>query len=354
MSDGAFPRTGSLLGNRYLLEEEIGRDCTGTLFRARDLRKEEAQDPESCVAIKVLHEQLMRHPNAVRSLVREARKAQVLSHPHIVKVHDVVRDESNVYFVMENLDGGSLDGLIHRTSGTGVGFDQALKIIRDVCQAMSHAHGRSILHTGFSPENVLLTDRGAVKVLDFGIARAVTPGDWASTLLTLFDASALDTLTPAYAGCEVTEGAEPHVKDDIYAIACVFYELLTGKHPFRGLSAEEAARAGVRPIRPVALSRAQWRVLSSALEFRRDGRPATVQQFVDGLAPKKQKSPMAEFGWSCAATVVIGGALLAVYMTYRTPQAGNAPASDSTPEVRSVSQQQAQKSETSYRITMRQ
>ena len=334
MINGAPLRTGSLLGDRFILEEEIGRSDMGTVFRARDLRKDEARDSDSRVAIKVFNEEFTRQPNAVRALVREARKAQGITHPHIARVHDVVRDELNLYFVMEPLDGDSLDRVIQRTAGVGVGFEKALKIIRDVCQAMSHAHGRSILHTGFKPESVLLTRRGVVKVLDFGIARAVSRGDWASNLLALYDSGALDTLTPAYAGCEVTEGKEPHVKDDIYAIACVFYELLTGKHPFRGLSAEQASKVNLRPTRPAMLSRSQWRVLRNALEFRRDARPASASQFLEGLVPKRN-SALADFGWSLAATVVIGGVLSAMYMTHRTQTASPAPASKTTLQIES-------------------
>lgn len=338
MSDGVTLRTGSLLGDHFILEAEIGRGLTGAVFRARDLRKNEAHDADSRVAIKVLHEDFKRHPNAVRALVREARKAQGIAHQNIVKVHDVVRDDSNAYIVAELLEGESLDRLMQRTAGVGIGFDQALKIIREVCQAMSHAHGRSVLHTGFKPENVFLTRQGAVKVLDFGIARALSRGDWASNVLTLFDASALDTLAPAYAGYEVTEGEEPHVKDDIYAIACVFYELMTGRHPYRGMSAEQASKAGLQPARPIALPRAQWRVLRNALEFRRDRRPASALQFAQALVPKRS-SPAKDFGWSLAATVVIGGALLAVYMTYRTPVVSAAPGSEITRQVESASSQ---------------
>lgn len=329
MTNVAPLKTGSLLGDRFILEKEMGRGDMGTVFRARDLSKDDARDSDSRVAIKVFHEEFKRHPNAVRALVREARKAQGLTHPNIVKVYDVVRDESNVYFIMEPLEGDTLDRVIKRTAGVGVGFEKALKIIRDVCQAMSHAHGRSILHTGFKPENVLLTQRGVVKVLDFGIARAVSRGDWASTLLALYDPGALDTLTPAYAGCEVTEGKEPDVKDDIYAMACVFYELLTGKHPFRGLSAEQASKANLHPTRPAMLSRSQWRVLRNALQFHRDPRPASALQFLDGLVPKRN-SAVADFGWSLAATVVIGGALSAMYMTHRTHAVSAAPAPKTT------------------------
>jgi len=314
---------GSFVGNRFILEEQIGHGDLGAVFRARDVRKEETRASHSHVAIKILSEEFERHPNAVRALLREARKAQGLAHPNIVTVHDVGRDGSGVHMTMELLEGDSLDRVIERVEGVGVGLEEALRIIRDVCDAVSYAHEHGILHTDFKPANVFLTRQGIVKVLDFGIARAVRRGDWVDSLLTLFDSGALNGLSPAYAGYEVTEGKEPDVRDDLYAIACVFYELLTGNHPFARHSAEEASKANLRPLRPAKLSRSQWRVLRNALEYRRDRRPASVLQFAQGLAPKPN-ALMVYFGLAAAAGVAIVGVLAAMQLMSNRGHAVNA------------------------------
>src|SRR5215472_5194913 len=103
---------GSVLKNRFILEAPIGRGGMGTVFRARDLRKEEAQDRNPHVAIKVLNDDFKEHPGALQALQRESRKAQQLAHPNIVTVYDFDRDEGNVYMVMELLQGIPLDRLI--------------------------------------------------------------------------------------------------------------------------------------------------------------------------------------------------------------------------------------------------
>jgi serine/threonine protein kinase len=328
--------TGTLVGNRFILDERIGRGDLGAVFRARDLRKLEARDLNPRVAIKIFHEEFRRHPNAMRVLLREARKAQGLSHPNIVKVYDFDRDGPTVYMTMEHLEGESLDRVIKSGGGVGLGFDEALRITRDVCDAMSYAHASGILHTDFKPANVFLTHKGIVKVLDFGLARAVRREDWADRLLTLFDSGALNALSPAYSGCEVTEGMEPDVRDDIYAIACVFYELLTGKHPFDGSSAEEASREKRVPVRPANLSRSAWRVLSSALEFRRDRRPASAMDFLEGLLPRR-KAPVMYLSLTAAACVAIVSMLAVMHvMTYRAHAVSAALASDNASQIEAV------------------
>jgi serine/threonine protein kinase len=313
MTSSAPLGPGSLVGNRFIFEEQIGRGGMGTVLKARDLRKEEAGDGESRVAIKILNEEFKRHPNAVQALQREARKAQRLAHPNIVTVFDFDRDGPDVFMVMELLQGESLDRVIKDAAGIGVGFEEAFRIARGVCDAVAYAHERGIVHADFKPANVFLTREGVVKVLDFGIARAVKRREHSDdNPHTLFDPGTLNALTPAYAGYEVLEGQEPDVRDDIYAIACVFYELLTGKHPFNKLSAEDACKANLRPARPAKLSRTQWQVLRSALEFRRDHRPASAAAFLEGLRPKR-KAPLLYFGLAAAASAAIAVMLIVMH-----------------------------------------
>ena len=328
--------TGSIVGDRFVFEEQIGRGGMGTVFKARDLRKEEARDADSRVAVKILNEEFKRHPNAMQALQREARKAQSIAHPNIVTVYDFDRDGPDVYMTMELLEGVSLDRVIKDVEGLGVGFKEALRIMGGVCDAMSYAHDRGIVHADFKPANVFLTREGTVKVLDFGIARAVKSVGRADGPHTLFDPGELGALTPAYAGYEVIEGQDPDVRDDIYAIACVFYELLTGKHPFNRLSAEDASKANLSPARPRGFSRLQWQVLRSALEFRRAPRPASAAALVQGLTPKR-KAPAVYFGLAVAASVVIVAMLAMMHVTtYRDRAVSSALVSDDAARIESV------------------
>ena len=299
---------GSIIKERFVLEDELGRGGMGIVFKARDLRMEEAQDRNPFVAVKILNDEFKRHPESLKALQREFRKAQSLAHPNVVTVGDFDRDGGNVFMTMELLEGEPLDQVIKRTHGAGLEKRQALRITRDICRAMAYAHERGIVHSDFKPANAFLTRDGVVKVFDFGIARAARAGDRATGTVTLFDAGTLGALTPAYASCEMIEGLEPDVRDDVYAIACVAYELLTGKHPFDRKSAEQARSAGLTPARPVGLSRGQWAALRRGLAFRREQRSASSLELLNGLLPPK-RSPSVYIG---AAAVVLAGVVVAI------------------------------------------
>lgn len=328
---------GSILKDRFIFEEEIGRGGMGTVFKARDLRKAEARDRDPYVAVKILNEELKQHPEALKALQREARKAQGIAHPNIVTVYDFDRDGADVYMVMELLEGESLDRVIKRCAGVGLGLQEALRITTDICNAMAYAHERGIVHADFKPANVFLTRDGVVKVLDFGIARAAKRGDRGEGQLTVFDPGTFSALTPAYAGCEVIEGLEPEFRDDIYSMACVVYELLTGTHPYQRVSAEEASKRNLVASRPAELSRRQWKTLQSALGFRRDGRPSSAQQLLEGLLPQRRTQA---FYYGVAAAVALllivglyGGMQL---MTYRERALGAALLSNDVAQIESA------------------
>jgi hypothetical protein len=278
--------SGSVLKDRFILETPIGRGGMGTVFKARDLRKEEALDRNPHVAIKVLNEDFKEHHGALQALQRESRKAQKLAHPNIVTVFDFDRDDGNVYMVMELLQGIPLDRLIKLNQDNGIGVKDALRVMRGICKGMAYAHEQGILHADFKPANAFVTTEGVAKVCDFGIARAVEVTDLSDSQgLTRFDPGMFGALTPAYAGCEVMEGQEPELRDDIYAIACVTYELITGSHPYNRLSAKQAEKAHMTPDQPPGMSARRWRVLRRALAFRRDGRPNSAMELIDGISP---------------------------------------------------------------------
>lgn len=299
---------GSVLKERFVLEEEIGRGGMGIVFKSRDLRMEEAQDRNPYVALKILNDEFKRHPESLKALQREFRKAQSLAHPNVVTVGDFDRDGANVFMTMELLEGEPLDRIIKRAGSAGLEKHKALQIARDICRAMAYAHERGIVHSDFKPANAFLTREGVVKVFDFGIARAVKQGDMAAGTVTLFDAGTLGGITPAYASCEMIEGLEPDIRDDVYAIACVVYELLTGRHPFGRKSAAQARAAGLVPARPAGLSRGQWRALKRGLAFRREQRCATAIELLNGLLPPK-RSPAVYVG---VGVTVIAIAVVAI------------------------------------------
>ncbi|HTU66920.1 MAG TPA: protein kinase [Steroidobacteraceae bacterium] len=302
---GAAPlQPGDTIKDRFVLEDIIGKGGMGIVFKARDLRWEEAQDRNPYVAVKVLNEDFKRHPESLKALQRESRKAQNLAHPNVVTVYQFDRDGANVFMVMELLEGEPLDKFIKRHDAGGMPAKTALKYTAHMARALAYAHEQGIIHSDFKPANAYITRDGVVKVFDFGISRAAKRSDKVSGSMTLFDPGTLGALTPAYASVEMIEGEEPDPRDDIYALACVFYELLTGKHPFNKQSAVQARDAKMSPAPVPGLARSQWKGLQKGLSFKREQRSASVMSFLNDVSP--QRTSPAKWIAVAAGVVVIG------------------------------------------------
>ena len=282
-----------VLKERFVLEDVLGVGGMGVVYKARDLLKVEAQDRDPYVAIKVLSEEFKSHPEAFISLQRESRKSQRIQHANIVNVYDFDRDGETVFMTMEFLDGDPLDDLIARYKSTGLPTDDAWEVIRGMISALISAHDEKIIHSDFKPGNVFVTNKGLAKVFDFGIARAVAQVEQlegSKEDQTLFDAGNLGALTPAYASLEMLEGKEPDVRDDLYALGCVIYEVLTGEHPYNKVPADEASSQGLKAKKINHIKKFQWRAIEKAISFKREDRPATVKEFRNLMTPKIKSS----------------------------------------------------------------
>ncbi|HEX5635875.1 MAG TPA: serine/threonine-protein kinase, partial [Gammaproteobacteria bacterium] len=300
------------------LEQVIGSGGMGIVYKAKDLLKVEANDRDPYVAIKVLGEEFKAHPESFIALQRESRKTQRIAHPNIVSVFDFDRDGDTVFMTMEYMDGKPLDKLLNQYRSTGLPTDDAWEILGCICSALTHAHKEDIIHSDFKPGNVFVTTRGVAKVFDFGIARAVAQiehHDASGEDKTLFDAGNLGALTPAYASLEMLEGQTPDIRDDLYAVGCVAYELFTGEHPFNKIPADEAERKKLKPKRITTITKRQWRAIEGALAFRRENRTATVDEFYRQIKYKRKPA------YQLAASLAILLALFVViYFQYIKPQ----------------------------------
>ena len=276
---------GSTLKNRFVLQQLLGTGGMGMVFKATDLRKVEAADKEPYVALKVLNQDFQNNPMSLVALQRETKRAQTLSHPNIIKVFDFDRDGGHVFMSMEYLEGKPLSQLIRRNPD-GLPYKQVWPIIHAMADALRHAHSKNIVHSDFKPGNVFVDDSGDVRVLDFGIACAIGRGEKEHQDATVFNARALGAMTPAYASLEQLQNQAPDPRDDIYALACVAYELLTGKHPFGRLSAEKALEVNLQ-VKPVPkLSRRNWKGLQKALALKQEQRTASLDEFIKDLGPR--------------------------------------------------------------------
>lgn len=300
-----------VIKNRFELGELLGAGGMGAVYKATDQRKLEASDKNPYVAIKVLNDDFRSHPDALISLQREARKSQTLAHPNIVNVYDFDRDGDMVFMTMEYLAGAPLDVLLRERAGVGFSADNALSVLHDISSALIYAHSHNIIHSDFKPGNIFITDNNGAKVFDFGISKAVKPSESLVSSVndnTVFDAASLGALTPAYASLEMLQGKDPAPADDVYALACVAYELFSGGHPYKKVPADKALKDRLTPTRIKSLSRRQWKALEHALEFSRKDRTTTVSEFVEEFFGKTRRA-----FWLAAASIAGVSLIGAIY-----------------------------------------
>ena len=262
----------------------------------------EAQDRQPYVAIKVLNNDFRAHPDAFIALQREASKSQGIAHPNIVSIFDFDKDGDVPYMTMELLQGQELASLLKEYPN---GLPDAIlwPLVEGMCAGLKRAHEGGITHSDFKPGNVFVMRDGSAKILDFGIARAVRVHHYDGEE-TVFDPSKLAALTPAFASREMLQGDVPEPADDIYSLAVVIYLMLTGRHPYDRVRADEAAKQGLRPERAKRLTRRQWRTLARALELERTNRPRSMDEVIAGLLRPSGARPW----WivAFAAAVAIG------------------------------------------------
>jgi eukaryotic-like serine/threonine-protein kinase len=286
---------GSVLKGRFKLIAPVGQGGMSAVYKAIDLRRVEAQSPHPYVAVKLLTLPSSTLGHSLALLQNEAHKLQSLPHPNIVRVIDCDRDGRTVFMTMEYLAGEPLKHRLLAPEFRGMPGTAAEHIIECIAAALELTHRNGIIHGDLKPANIIITDRGEVKVIDFGIARLMTrqePGGLDGYLaLPVGERAAVAALTPLYASPEMLEQRSPDPRDDIYALACIAHELLTGRHPFAGMSALEARDAGMRPVRRKVVSRVRFRAIAHGLEFDREKRTPTVARFLEEFRDRRSRFP---------------------------------------------------------------
>ena len=302
-------QVGQVLLGRYRIDARLGSGGMGTVYRADDRIRSEHAHSDGAVALKIVHAGQDTPASALDKLRHEFYCAQALSHPSIVKVFELEGSDDVAFFTMELLDGEQLSEVMKR-SPKGLPRPQAWIIIRDIGDGLAHAHSRNVVHADLKPQNVMLLKGGGLRILDFGTASLQTVGNGSSAL------------TPSYASCQLLEGEEADARDDIFALACMAYELLTGEHPFQKRRATEARDAGMTAKEPKNLSQGQWQALQRGLAWESGDRPSSVQEWLTELvlssAPRWKASPeevaaqtpppksgIGVMGWAIAAAVLL-------------------------------------------------
>jgi len=229
------------LSDRYELGEILGFGGMSEVHLARDLRLHRD------VAVKVLRADLARDPSFYLRFRREAQNAAALNHPAIVAVYDTGEAETTAgplpYIVMEYVDGITLRDIVHNEGP--IPPRKAIEIIADACQALNFSHQHGIIHRDVKPANIMISRTGAVKVMDFGIARALADSSTVTQTAAVIG-------TAQYLSPEQARGDPVDARSDVYSLGCVLYEILTGEPPFVGDSPVSVAYQHVReaPIPP--------------------------------------------------------------------------------------------------------
>ncbi len=266
----APPGIGTVLRGRYVLEEVVGTGGFSTVYRARDLRREEA-DPGDChVAIKLLRPEHAGSVGATGRLKRESRQLRLMSHAGIVRLFDLDCHDGCWFEVMELLRGQTLSSLLRQRDDDSLPGSGAMELLRVCAGALEHAHAHGVVHGDLKPGNIFIRDTGEPCLLDFGSVPDSAQDDT--------DPRRVGTI--GYSSPEVLRGLRATPADDVYSLACIASQLLTGRQPSTG----ENADADVSRSAMAALPANQARALRAALAAERARRPASPQLFFEQLS----------------------------------------------------------------------
>ena len=271
-------QVGSVLRDRFLLQERVSGGSMGTVYKALDRRLAEAGTEQSNVAIKILSPELAQDGHALRALQQEAAKTRCLVHPNIVRFIDLDRDDELYFLILEWLEGRTLADILDSADARSIDLEASFRIVRQIGDALDYAHRCGIVHADIKPGNIMIMPNGDAKLFDFGVARVRQKQGESD-----FDPGVLGALTPAYSSMQVLGGEEPVASDDVFSLGCLLYRLIAGYRVFGPRNAAEASQEGMKPQRPQNLSDAQWKALKKALSYSRVTRFVSVNEFVEAL-----------------------------------------------------------------------
>lgn len=318
-------QVGSVLRDRFLLQERVSGGSMGVVYKALDRRIAEADGVDPWVAVKVLSPKLSQNGHALRALQQEAAKGRCLSHPNIVRFIDLDRDGDMYFIVMEWLEGRSLAAILDEDRNHSLDVSTALDIVRQVGLALDYAHRCGVVHADVKPANIMITPSGQVKLFDFGIARIRQRQHHNRRD---FDPGVLGAITPAYSSMQVLTGEDPMPADDVFSLGCLMYRLVAGHRVFGPRNAAEAAEQGMEPQRPQGLTDTQWRALKKTLAYSRVSRFHSPAEFLSAMDAEERRTftdqpivvepkmtsqaPQRRWGFAAVTLIVLASVLLLV------------------------------------------
>lgn len=276
------------LNDRYRLERLLGIGGMGAVYCAHDALRAQFGDPQPYVAIKLMNDSHASSPDANALLFSEFALTQHLHHPHVIRLYDYAVDESSQrgFISMEWLQGAPLDRVIAECP-QGVAWDPLQPLALAMLDALAHAHVHGVVHGDLKPGNLMLGDNG-LRLFDFGLA-ASKDARWLG--LPRLQRERIAAWTPGYAALELLEGNEISQASDLYALACVLYELAGGQHPYHHRSAEQAKveRLDRTLTRPPNLPPACWPALQLALKINPIARRISLQELRAAFSERNRR-----------------------------------------------------------------
>ena len=215
-----------ILSNRYRLEERLGSGGMSIVYRAHDLMLERT------VAIKLLRKDYSNNPEFRQQFRQEAKAAANLSHPNIVTLHDFGLDSNQLFIIMEFVPGQDLKSILREQGKMNI--SESIDLMVQACAGIGYAHRAGLVHCDIKPQNMLVTPDKRLKVVDFGIARALAS-------IQPDEKSEIVWGSPHYFSPEQAAGNAPSPASDVYSLGVVLYEMLTGQLPFKGETPEQLA-----------------------------------------------------------------------------------------------------------------
>ncbi|WP_028239099.1 serine/threonine-protein kinase [Stutzerimonas azotifigens] len=291
---GPLPDT---LCGRYRIERLLGVGGMGAVYRARDLLREQFGDPQPWVALKTLSDEFSEYPDAHALLYSEFALTTRLRHRHVVRpfAFEVDAASQRAFFTLELLKGPTLDQLLAEHP-QGLAWPALQAIALPLLEALKHSHELGVLHGDIKPSNVMLAADG-LRLFDYGLGHSP---DGPLAGLPRLARHRIAAWTPRYAALELLDGAALTPAADLFALACVLYELSAGEHPYRRLNARQARSMALERTlaKPARLPAHCWPTLRRALALEPEARTATLDALLDDFRRTPRRFPWRWFAFS--------------------------------------------------------
>ena len=304
-ADGPAPDVAAILATRYEVLDSLGEGGMGLVYRVRD------RETNEILALKLLRPEIARDPAMMERFKDEIRLTRRITHKNVCRIYDFNRVDDLAYITMEYVDGESLRTYLQRAGK--LSMERVVDLARQMAAGLGEAHAQGVVHRDLKPDNVILARDGLVKLMDFGIARALEGNS--TTTQTVIG-------TPGYMAPEQSQGKSIDQRTDLYALGLILYECLTGRRAFAGVTPVEVALKQIkeRPVPPRQLLSSTplhlEAVVMRCLEKEPSRRFASAAELQRALMPSSDSSAQYAPRWRKLAAISVA-VLLAVVVAHK-------------------------------------